>query len=145
MRGRPANAGHLIRRSGNPSRAEQSSEIGEEERDGGALSSGWDLIKIARADGLIDAQDVDGFAALLLQLADERALADLAAETGAALTFESPAQLDDALGRIGGNPVLREKLGRLARLAYNERFTADGDLPRHLSLIADLAPRQGAP
>jgi len=71
------------------------------------------------------------------------ALAELAAETGAALTFESPAQLDGALGRIAGDPALREDLGRRARIAYTERFTADGHLRRYLSLIADLARRRG--
>ncbi|MFL5820348.1 MAG: glycosyltransferase family 4 protein [Solirubrobacteraceae bacterium] len=71
------------------------------------------------------------------------ALAELAAETGAALTFEGPAELDDALGRIAGDAAIREELGQRARIAYMERFTVDGHLRRYLSLIADLARRRG--
>jgi glycosyltransferase involved in cell wall biosynthesis len=70
------------------------------------------------------------------------ALAQLADETRAALTFESPAELDDALGRIAGDPALREELGRRARLAHAERFTVEAHLRRYLSLIADLARRR---
>lgn len=71
------------------------------------------------------------------------ALAELAAETGAALTFGSPAQLDDALGRIARDPALPEELGLRARAAYRDRFTAERHLRRYLSLIADLARRRG--
>jgi glycosyltransferase involved in cell wall biosynthesis len=71
------------------------------------------------------------------------ALAELAAETRAALTFESPDELDDALGRIAGDAALRQELGRRARAAYRERFTTEGHLRGYLSLIADLARRRG--
>lgn len=45
-------------------------ELEDDSRRSGALRGGWDLIQAARID-LIDAQDVDGFAALVLEIARE--------------------------------------------------------------------------
>lgn len=71
------------------------------------------------------------------------ALAELAEETGAALTFESPEELHQGLDRITADGTLRDRLGTQARAAYCERFTAERHLSRYLALIGDLARRRG--
>jgi glycosyltransferase involved in cell wall biosynthesis len=72
------------------------------------------------------------------------ALADLADETGAALTYGSPPELDAALERIAGDGDLRADLGRRARDAYEQRFTLSAHLRRYFSLIAELARGRGS-
>jgi len=67
------------------------------------------------------------------------ALAELAEESGAALTYRSDAQLDAALERIAADPDLRAELGRRGRRAHRERWTPDAHLDRYLGLIEPQA------
>jgi glycosyltransferase involved in cell wall biosynthesis len=67
------------------------------------------------------------------------ALADLAADTGAALAYDTPAELDACLERLASDEQLRDQLAGRARAAYRERFTPEAHLERYLSLIAELS------
>ena len=71
------------------------------------------------------------------------ALAELADETGAALSFDTPAELDAALERLACDTALRDALGARAREVYMERFTADRHLARYLSMVEQLARERG--
>jgi glycosyltransferase involved in cell wall biosynthesis len=71
------------------------------------------------------------------------ALADLAEDTGAALSFGSSDELDAAIARLAADDGLRRELGRRARTAYEQRFAPELHLRRYLSLIAALARERG--
>ena len=71
------------------------------------------------------------------------ALAELADSTGAALSFDTPAELDAALERLACDTALRDALGARAREVYMERFTADRHLARYLSMVEQLARERG--
>ena len=67
------------------------------------------------------------------------ALADLADDTGAALTYADRGELTLLLDRLAAEPELRADLGRRGRAAYLERFTPDRHLAAYLELIAEAA------
>jgi glycosyltransferase involved in cell wall biosynthesis len=71
------------------------------------------------------------------------ALAELAEESGAALTYSSEAELEAALARLAGDPELRHVLGQRARAAYLQRWTPEAHLSRYFALIADRAQARG--
>lgn len=71
------------------------------------------------------------------------ALAELAQSTGAALGFETPEELNAALGRLASDAALRQELGARARAGYLERFTADRHVAGYLSVIEQLARQRG--
>jgi glycosyltransferase involved in cell wall biosynthesis len=73
------------------------------------------------------------------------ALAELAEETGAALTYGQPSELDAALARLAADPELRRSLGQRGRAAYQRRWTPEAHLRRYFGLIADLARGTGRP
>jgi glycosyltransferase involved in cell wall biosynthesis len=73
------------------------------------------------------------------------ALAELAEESGGALTYSSPAELDAALDRFAADPGLAAQLGSAARAAYLERWTPDAHLRRYFDLIEELRPSLAAP
>jgi glycosyltransferase involved in cell wall biosynthesis len=66
------------------------------------------------------------------------ALEELARESGGALTYSSPAELDAAIERLARERDLADRLGTNARQAYLERWTADAHLRRYLGLIGEL-------
>ena len=71
------------------------------------------------------------------------ALAELADESGAALTFQTEQELEAALARIAGDENLRRELSERARAAYLERWTTDTHLRGYFQLIATLARERG--
>ena len=71
------------------------------------------------------------------------ALEDLARSTEAALTYRTPAELQDALDRLAGDERLRDELGRRGRAAVAERYTPEAHLRRYLGLIGLLARQRG--
>jgi glycosyltransferase involved in cell wall biosynthesis len=72
------------------------------------------------------------------------AQAEIVEETGAGLTYGTPAELDAALGRLASEPGLRDALGRRGLEAARGRYSVDAHLRSYLSLIASLAARRGA-
>jgi glycosyltransferase involved in cell wall biosynthesis len=68
------------------------------------------------------------------------ALAELAEDSGAALTYRTDEQLDAALDRLAADPDLRAELGRCGWQAHRERWTPEVHLDRYLGLIETLAP-----
>jgi glycosyltransferase involved in cell wall biosynthesis len=72
------------------------------------------------------------------------ALAELADESGGALTYSSPGELDDSLGRLAADPALATQLGATARAAYLERWTPEAHLRRYFELIEELSPSLAA-
>jgi glycosyltransferase involved in cell wall biosynthesis len=79
-----------------------------------------------------------GTPAIVHRFGSLRALAE---ETGAALAYETPAELDAALDRVATDGRLRKDLGTRARAAYRDRFVPEVHLSRYLSLIEELARR----
>jgi len=71
------------------------------------------------------------------------ALAELAEDSGAALSYRSPSELDAALERLAADPVLRGELGDRGRDAYHDRWTPDVHLSGYLGLIERLAHERG--
>jgi glycosyltransferase involved in cell wall biosynthesis len=71
------------------------------------------------------------------------ALAELAEQSEAALTYGSDAELDDAIDRLSGDAELRARLGARGRAAYLGRWTPEGHLERYFGLIAEAATRRG--
>jgi glycosyltransferase involved in cell wall biosynthesis len=74
---------------------------------------------------------------------DFGALAELAAESGAALTYSSGSELDAALARIAADGDLRRELGARGRAAYLERWTPEAHLSRYFGLIEERARERG--
>ena len=67
------------------------------------------------------------------------ALGELIEDSGGGLGYRSPAELQDALDRIAGEPALRRELAERGRAAYLERWTPEAHLRRYFNLIGDLA------
>jgi glycosyltransferase involved in cell wall biosynthesis len=74
---------------------------------------------------------------------DFGALAELAEESGAALTFNTDEELESALARIAEDQDLRRQLSERARAAYLERWTTETHLRGYFGLIAELARERG--
>jgi glycosyltransferase involved in cell wall biosynthesis len=70
---------------------------------------------------------------------DFGALGDLAADTGAALTYRGSAELSAALDRLAADAELRADLGRRGRAAYLERFTPERHLRTYTDLVGEVA------
>jgi glycosyltransferase involved in cell wall biosynthesis len=71
------------------------------------------------------------------------ALAEMAEETGAALTYETDDGLLKALDAVASSPTLRQDLGHRARSAYLRSWTPEVHLTRYFQLIADVAYGRG--
>lgn len=71
------------------------------------------------------------------------ALAELAETSGAALSYGPPDELDTAIGRLAGEPGLRDELSERGRAAYLEHWTEAAHVRRYLALIADVAHGKG--
>jgi glycosyltransferase involved in cell wall biosynthesis len=71
------------------------------------------------------------------------ALAELAEESGAALTFDTEEQLEAALARLAGDDDLRRELSERGRASYLERWTTEVHLGGYFQLIATLARERG--
>ena len=59
--------------------------------------------------------------------------------SGGGLLFESGEELEEALARLGGDPTLREKLGRSGHEALRERWTESVVLEQYFDLITRVA------
>lgn len=59
--------------------------------------------------------------------------------SGGGLLFENGQELDEALARLGGDPTLREKLGRSGHEALRERWTESVVLEQYFDLITRVA------
>jgi glycosyltransferase involved in cell wall biosynthesis len=70
------------------------------------------------------------------------ALVEVAAESGGALTYGSPAELHACLDRLAGDDALREELGRRGREAYERRWTPQAHLEAYLALLERLSARR---
>lgn len=73
------------------------------------------------------------------------ALAEVAAESGAALTFASPAELHACLDRLRADDALRSELGAAGRAAYQSRWTPAAHMDAYLGLIARLSRGAAVP
>ena len=67
------------------------------------------------------------------------ALAELAEDSGAALTFLDREELTRALDRLAGDRDLRGELGRRGVAAYERRWTEAAHIQRYLGLITELS------
>jgi glycosyltransferase involved in cell wall biosynthesis len=65
-------------------------------------------------------------------------LAELAETTGAAIAYDSPAGLDEALERVASEPTLREQLGERGRASAAGIFSEQAHMDRYLSLTRRL-------
>lgn len=70
------------------------------------------------------------------------ALAEVATESGGALTYDSPAELHACLDRLAGDDALRDELGRRGREAYERWWTPEAHLATYLALIERLSSRR---
>lgn len=71
-------------------------------------------------------------------------LAEVAAQSGAALCFDDPPQLDAALRRILDDPPLRDQLGARGYAAFLQSWTPQIHLNRYLSLIETIRATKSA-
>jgi glycosyltransferase involved in cell wall biosynthesis len=76
---------------------------------------------------------------------DFGALGDLAADTGAALTYRGRAELSAALDRLAADAGLRRDLGRRGRAAYLARFTPERHLRAYTALVGELSGHAARP
>ena len=73
------------------------------------------------------------------------AMRELIEETGAGLTFDSDAEINETLDRLAGDPALRAELGSRGRAAFSERFSEQAHVDRYLGLVAELSGSAGVP
>jgi glycosyltransferase involved in cell wall biosynthesis len=70
------------------------------------------------------------------------ALAEAAEDSGAALTYASPAELHACLDRLATDDALRAELGRRGRETYERSWTPQAHLEAYLALVERLSGRE---
>jgi glycosyltransferase involved in cell wall biosynthesis len=71
------------------------------------------------------------------------ALEEIIEDTGAGISYSSPAELGEALERINSDGNLGEELGRRGLEACRDRYSVEAHLRRYLGLISGLARERG--
>lgn len=72
------------------------------------------------------------------------ALAEMIAETGGGLSFDTPASLHDAMLRIQKDPTLRAQLAQRGREAAETTWTVEAHLEKYLAIVDEVMATRSA-